>query len=111
MNNIIYFDGPHVAGKTTLIQKLKESDPAKVILAQKLPITKIEDPLKRSILRLARHLLHLESNKQLAKENKDKIILVDRSGLDVYTYPKAFLNLKWISKEEYLKHIELNNIL
>ena len=100
--NLIFISGPHAAGKTTLIHNLKAADPSLLTpeLSSRAPQFHT-DPLERIILKIAQRAIENYEYAQIAKTNPEKIILGNRCIYDSEAYARAYLELGWISFEQY----------
>ena len=114
----IYFSGPHGGGKSTLMQKIKESSPEFFFLYPEdtLSFPQVTENyferLKSKLLRYYFEELDQQEYEQknadnrkkeggLKKNNPEKILLCSRCVYDSVAYSRAYLQLGWINQKEY----------
>lgn len=96
MNNLLYFSGVHGSGKSTLIRTLAQTHPERYLLYEKMVLPKTTSETERQYSRLCRYYLQRLDQEHIAKEHPNRILLCDRSALDVLAYADAFHQLGWI---------------
>lgn len=112
MNQIyppIFVSGPHGGGKSTLVDKLKsfsdlflEND-FDIDFTIDFPSISSLSHFERSLLRLYHRFFIANYAQKLAKENSEKVILTNRTVYDSEAYINAYLELKWISEDQFQK--------
>lgn len=105
MEKVIFFSGTHGAGKTTTIEKVRESNGFEIFSSSDGDHgNPYNDYFPRQVWRLNKYYLDsLEIfNKQEAIE-KGKLLLADRCVFDHEAYTKAFHLLGWLKDSEYEK--------
>ncbi|MDP2909285.1 MAG: AAA family ATPase [Nanoarchaeota archaeon] len=112
MNNVVYVSGTHGSGKSTLIKKLAEKDPELFVMYKRLVLPqKFKDLHRRQKIRMARYYLQAHYLDGISKEKPDKVILCDRCSYDNLAYIKGFLNLGWVSAQEFEDYIRMHDFL
>lgn len=105
----IFISGPHGGGKSTLINKLKNS--ADLFLENDFDIDfTIDFPsisslshFERSLIRLYHRFFIANYAQGLAKAHLDKAILTNRTVYDSEAYINVYRELKWISEDQFQK--------
>ncbi|MBW3011715.1 deoxynucleoside kinase [Candidatus Woesearchaeota archaeon] len=101
---IIYFSGPHGAGKSSLIKGVESSSPNILRYKDRLEFVKVEDPRRRHKSKIVKYYQEYCDMLNFHDENPGKIILGDRSLYDGYAYGRAFVNLGWLDKDDCQLH-------
>lgn len=105
----IFISGPHGGGKSTLVDKLKESSDLflendfDIDFTIDFPSISSLSHFERSLMRLYHRYFIANYAQRLAKENPGKVILTNRTVYDSGAYIKAYHELKWISEDQFQK--------
>jgi len=102
----LYFSGPHGSGKSTLIEKIRDSSPEVFSLypEDNLSFPKItESYFERLKSKLLRYYFESLDQQKFEKEFPQKILLCSRCVYDSVAYSKAYLQLRWIDEKQYLQ--------
>ncbi|MBI4095006.1 MAG: deoxynucleoside kinase [Candidatus Liptonbacteria bacterium] len=112
MNQIyppIFISGPHGGGKSTLVDKLKNSSDLflendfDIDFTIDFPSISSLSHFERSLMRLYHRFFITNYAQKLAKENPVKVILTNRTVYDSEAYINAYHELKWISEDQFQK--------
>ncbi len=98
---VAYFIGPHGVGKSTLIKNLKEAEDGIDVVEQISHMETLTEMMNRQIWRSSLHIIEHRENIVAAMESPENIILGDRCTLDDVMYQTAFLELGWITQEQF----------
>lgn len=101
---ILYFSGPHGAGKSSLIKGVCSSNPDFLLYPDRLEFAKMEEPRLRHKSKITKYFQEYCDQLNFEKENPGKIIIGDRCMYDSYAYGRAFVKLGWLSKEDNALH-------
>jgi len=97
---IIYFSGPHGAGKSSLIRGICNYSPEFVAYPDRLMFAHVDEPYLRQKSKIAKIFQEYCDQLNFEEENKGKIVLGDRCIYDCLIYAKAYERLGWITKEQ-----------
>jgi predicted ATPase len=103
----LFISGPHGAGKTTLIERLKRRDNSYVepefdidFLSQ-FPSFSSFSPWECSLVRLYHRIFLTQHAERLSRDRLDTRILVSRGVLDSVAYIRSYQALEWITGEQF----------
>ena len=101
--NLVFISGPHGAGKSTLADRIAESDDKILIPELKTNTPKLETDVvvERTTMKICQRAMENYELTETARKNPGKIIFGNRCNHDVEAYSRAFLNLGWISQKEH----------
>ncbi len=105
----IFISGPHGGGKSTLVDKLKNSSDLflendfDIDFTIDFPSISSLSHFERSLVRLYHRFFIAGYAQKLAKENPGKVILTNRTIYDSDAYINAYHKLKWISEDQFQK--------
>lgn len=109
---LIFVVGPHGAGKSTLIQKIKsEFNFTSILEGIKIDIPINYLAFDRGILRSSKYYLECKRFHEIDKNNASHVHIVDRCIYDCIIYAKTYRELNWISQKELTKLTSLINCL
>ena len=105
----VFISGPHGGGKSTLVERLKNS--ADLFLENDFDIDFTVDfpsiaslsHFERSLMRLYHRFFVANYAQSLAKANPEKVILTNRTVYDSEAYINVYKKLNWISEDQFQK--------
>ena len=104
---IIYFSGPHGAGKSSLISGVCEYSPDFIAYLDRLKFCHMEEPRIRHKSKIAKLYQEYCDQQNFKKENPGKIILGDRCMYDSMVYGRVYERLGYLTKQENKLHEEI----
>jgi thymidylate kinase len=101
--NLVFLCGPHGSGKTTLINRLREINPALEVpqLYSRNIKFNIADEFQRQSLKIAARAIENFEYLSAAKNSPDKVVLGNRCVYDVLAYTQSYFNLGWLDAVKY----------
>lgn len=109
----IFLSGPHGGGKTTLINKLKESNlfienDFDIDFTIDFPSIASLSHFERSLVRIYHRFYLNNYAEKLVVQNPEKIVLTNRTVYDSESYINVYNSLGWITPHQFEK---LNHVL
>jgi thymidylate kinase len=108
---IVYFSGPHGAGKSSLIRGICEYSSDFIAYPDRLKFAHVDEPALRQKSKIAKIFQEYCDQLDFEKENPDKIVLGDRCIYDCMVYSNAYQKIGWISAEQNNDNKRLSEIL